>query len=47
MYSRIVLVHTPIRYFGSPLTLVVGPPAGLLAVAEYNTQPAGARANLD
>ena len=39
---ELVLVHTSIRYHGSPITVMGRPDTGLLVVADFNTPAARA-----
>jgi len=42
MQPEFVLVHTSIRYHGSPITVMGRPDTGLLVVADFNTPAARA-----
>jgi hypothetical protein len=42
MQPELVLVHTSIRYHGSPITVMGRPDTGLLVVADFDTPAARA-----
>jgi hypothetical protein len=42
MQPKLVLIHTSIRYHGSPITVMGRPDTGLLVVADFDTPAARA-----